>query len=240
MTYNTRGCRGMDGRVDIDRIVSVVREYAPDLLALQEVSVAGSRPSVVDQVASIARGLTMEFHFTCALERDAHDYGIALLASNRLNIEREGCLPALRDEVRAAQWARLGIGEFEVDVLHTHLSVKKRERQLQLDALLGATWLQSRLLHPHLIVCGDLNALPFSRVYKRLRRVLQDAQSLCSGPTLPTWPSWAPFARIDHVFLGRGFRVRRCQVPKTRLTKLASDHLPLIVDLEVTATDGPE
>lgn len=233
MTYNTRGCRGMDGRVDIERVVRVVREFEPDLLALQEVSVAGSGSSAVDQVAAIARGVAMVSHFTCALEREADDYGIALLASNRLNIEREGCLPAVRDEVRAAQWARLGVGDFEIDVLHTHLSVKKRERQLQLDALLGETWLEPRLLHPHLIVCGDLNALPFSRVYRTLGRVLRDAQAACPGPKLPTWPSWAPFARIDHVFLGRGFRVMRCQVPKTKLTALASDHLPLIVDLAV-------
>jgi len=235
MTYNTRGCRGMDGRVDIDRVVRVVRDFAPDLLALQEVNVAGAGSSGVDQVAAIAGGLTMVSHFTCTLQRESGDYGIALLASNRLNIEREGCLPALRDETRAAQWARLGVGDFEIDVLHTHLSVKQRERQLQLDALLGKTWLEPRLLHPHLIVCGDLNALPFSRVYRTLGKVLRDAQSQCPGPNLPTWPSWAPFARIDHVFLGRGFRVTRCQVPKTRATRLASDHLPLVVDLAVVA-----
>ncbi|HEY6725382.1 MAG TPA: endonuclease/exonuclease/phosphatase family protein [Polyangiaceae bacterium] len=233
MTYNTRGCRGMDDRVDIDRVVRVVRDFAPDLLALQEVAVADAGSSAVDQVAAIAQGLGMVAHFTCALEREADDYGIALLASKRLSIEREGCLPAVRDEVRAAQWARFGVGDCEIDVLHTHLSVKKRERQLQLEALLGAAWLESRLQHPHLIVCGDLNALPFSRVYRRLGKVLQDAQSALPGLNLATWPSWAPFARIDHVFLGRGFRVKRCQVPKTQLARLASDHLPLVVDLAV-------
>ncbi|HEU5076913.1 MAG TPA: endonuclease/exonuclease/phosphatase family protein [Polyangiaceae bacterium] len=233
MTYNTHGCRGTDGRVDIDRVVRVVQEFKPDLLALQEVTVAGTGSSTVDQVAAIARGLAMTSHFTCTLERDAGNYGIAMLASNKLHIEREGCLPAERDEVRAAQWARLGVGEFEVDVLHTHLSVRRRERQAQVAALLGEHWLESHLLHPHLIVCGDLNALPLSRVYRTLRRVLQDAQCACPGRNLPTWPSWAPFARVDHVFLGRGFRVRQCSVPRNALTAVASDHLPLVVDLTV-------
>ena len=221
----------MDGRVDIDRVVRVVREFKPDLLALQEVSV--TETSSTDQVGAIARGVAMVSHFTCALVRKNENYGIALLASDRLNIEREGCLPAKRDEVRAAQWARFGVGELDIDVLHTHLSVRKHERQLQLEALLGTEWLGARLRHPHLVLCGDLNALPFSRVYRTLGKALRDAQHACPGPNLPTWPSWAPFARIDHVFLGRGFRVHRCQVPKTRTTLLASDHLPLIVDLEV-------
>jgi len=235
MTYNTRGCRGMDGAVDIDRVVRVVREFNPDLLALQEVNVAGTQSSTVDQVARIAQSLAMLSHFTCTLVREAGPYGIALLASSKLHIEREGCLPRKRDEVRAAQWARFGLGEVEIDVLHTHLSVKSRERHLQLEALLGGDWLKARLIHPHLIVCGDLNALPFTRVYRTLGRVLRDAQAACPGPNLPTWPAWAPFARIDHVFVGRGFHVERCVVPRTRLTALASDHLPLVVDLSVVS-----
>ena len=235
MTYNTRGCRGMDGCVDIDRVVRVVREFKPDLLALQEVTAASAESSAVDQVARIARSLAMLSHFTCTLVREAGQYGIALLASNKLKIEREGCLPRARDETRAAQWARFAVGDAEIDVVHTHLSVRNRDRQLQLAALLGGDWLESRLIHPHLIVCGDLNALPFSRVYRTLGKVLKDAQSAAPGPNLPTWPSWAPFARIDHVFVGRGFHVERCLVPKTRLTALASDHLPLVVDLAVVS-----
>lgn len=233
MSYNTHSCRGQDGRVDIDRVVRVVREFRPDLLLLQEVDVQAANGGV-DQARVIASELSMVSHFTCAFSRDSGPYGIAMLASNRLSMEREGCLPRGRDEVRAAQWARLLVDDVEIDVLHTHLSVRTRERQLQLELLLGEDWLKSRLLHPHLIVCGDLNAMPYTRVYRTLARVLGDAQRACPGRNLPTWPAWAPFARIDHVFVGRGFQVQRCQVPWTRLTRIASDHLPLVVDLLVT------
>ena len=233
MTYNTRSCRGLDGRVDIARVARVVREFSPDLLLLQEVDVGEAGNGGVDQALVLASELRMVSHFTRAFSRESGHYGIAMLASNKLSIEREGCLPRGRDEVRAAQWARLLVGDLEVDVVHTHLSVRTRERQLQLELLLGEDWLKSRLSHPHLIVCGDLNAMPHSRVYRTLGKVLQDAQRVCPGRNLPTWPSWAPFARIDHVFVGRGFQVQRCQVPWTRLTAVASDHLPLLVDLLV-------
>ena len=233
MTYNTRSCRGLDGRVDIERVARVVREFSPDLLLLQEVDVGEAGNGGVDQAGVLASKLSMVSHFTCAFSRESGHYGIAMLASNRLTMEREGCLPRGRDEVRAAQWARLLIGDVELDVLHTHLSVRTRERQLQLELLLGEDWLKSRLSEPHLIVCGDLNAMPYSPVYRTLAKVLRDAQRACPGRSLPTWPSWAPFARIDHVFVGRGFQALRRQVPWTRLTAMASDHLPLVVDLLV-------
>lgn len=233
MTYNTRSCRGLDGRVDVDRVVRVVREFKPDLLLLQEVDVGEAGNGGVDQARVMASELGMVSHFTCAFSRESGHYGIAMLASKRLSIEREGCLPRARDELRAAQWAKLLVGDVEIDVLHTHLSVRTRERQLQLESLLGEEWLKSRLLHPHLIVCGDLNAMPYTPVYRTLAKVLRDVQRLCPGRSLPTWPSWAPFARIDHVFVGHGFRVLRRQVPWTRRTAMASDHLPLVVDLWV-------
>jgi endonuclease/exonuclease/phosphatase family metal-dependent hydrolase len=43
-----------------------------------------------------------------------------------------------------------------------------------------------------------------------------------------------PIRRIDHIFVGDGFRVLNTEVPRTRLTRVASDHLPLVVDLELT------
>lgn len=233
MTYNIHGCRGSDGRLDIERTAEVVRVARPDLLALQEVDVARARSERTDQARELAARLSMQFHFTCAFQEGHGEYGIALLTSSKLGMQREGCLPFRRDEARAAQWARLEFRGFEIDVVHTHLSVRASERQAQLNALLGNDWVERRLTHPHLLVCGDLNALPVSRVYRTLSRMLTDAQRCCPGRNRPTWPAWAPVARVDHIFVGRGFLVKACSVPKNSLTAKASDHLPLIVDLEL-------
>ena len=46
-----------------------------------------------------------------------------------------------------------------------------------------------------------------------------------------TFATASPIFRIDHIFVSGHFKVRRVQVPRNHLTRLASDHLPLIADL---------
>lgn len=233
MTYNIHGGVGRDGRLDIERTAEVVRAARPDLLAIQEVDVARKRSGRIDQARELAERFSLRSHFTCAVREGDGQYGIALLTSSRLGLQREGCLPFRRDEARAAQWARLDFLGFDIDVVHTHLSIRAGERQTQLDALLGNDWVAHRLGHPHLLVCGDLNALPLSRVHRTLSRVLTDVQRRRPGRNRATWPAWAPVARIDHIFVGHGFRVAGCDVPKNPLTRAASDHLPVVADLEL-------
>jgi endonuclease/exonuclease/phosphatase family metal-dependent hydrolase len=228
MTYNTHACVGTDGRLDLARVAAELR---PDLLALQEVDVARERSGGVDQAEEIARHLGMKAHFTCAFENEGGRYGIALIAANELYIESEGCLPTHGDEVRAAQWARVEVDQVHVDVVHTHLSVRLRDRTAQLAALFGADWLECRLADPYLIVCGDLNALPCSAVYRALSRKLHDVQRLHNGRRRATWPSRWPIARVDHIFVSRGLRVRDCCVARSPLARRASDHLPLVAEV---------
>jgi endonuclease/exonuclease/phosphatase family metal-dependent hydrolase len=83
-------------------------------------------------------------------------------------------------------------------------------------------------------VCGDLNALPFSYVCRRMGRRLTDAQkALDNHRPRQTWFGAYPAARIDHVFFGQAIEVLAVQVASTALARLASDHLPLIVDLRL-------
>lgn len=42
--------------------------------------------------------------------------------------------------------------------------------------------------------------------------------------------------RIDHVFVGPGVRVRRPEVARATLARRASDHPPLLVELEIGLT----
>jgi len=42
-----------------------------------------------------------------------------------------------------------------------------------------------------------------------------------------------PLARIDHIFVDPRIDVASIEVPSTELTRVASDHLPLIVDVYI-------
>jgi endonuclease/exonuclease/phosphatase family metal-dependent hydrolase len=111
-----------------------------------------------------------------------------------------------------------------------------RERRLQVDALLGEEWLNHPKCHSPFILLGDFNAMPGSRSYRRLAYLLSDAQrSRPRGRRLPTFPSHFPVLRLDHIFLSSGFEIVHIDVPRTALTLVASDHLPVVADLSFSS-----
>jgi endonuclease/exonuclease/phosphatase family metal-dependent hydrolase len=83
-------------------------------------------------------------------------------------------------------------------------------------------------------VAGDFNATSLTVPYRHVARRLRDAQkSPGLGRTVPTFPSGFPMLRIDHVFVSSGIRVTGVSAPFSPLARMASDHLPLIVDFEL-------
>ena len=74
--------------------------------------------------------------------------------------------------------------------------------------------------------------MPSSLEYRLLTEQLEDAQERASNQKPKrTWFGRYPLMRIDHVFISQGIEVVAFEVPRTELTKLASDHMPLVVDL---------
>ena len=71
---------------------------------------------------------------------------------------------------------------------------------------------------------------------------LRDAQ--LNSPTKRTWRTFAttfPFICLDYVFVSEGIEVLATEVPRTPLTRAASDHFPLVADLAlVSAATAPE
>jgi endonuclease/exonuclease/phosphatase family metal-dependent hydrolase len=179
----------------------------------------------------------MEFHFHPAIGVEEELYGDAVLSAYPLDLCRAGALPGLRGrfvEPRGALLVSVDVSGSELFVLNTHLGLLKGERMRQGESLLGPEWLGALCRGERVIVCGDLNDVRGSAVYQQFEDRFRDAQRLVS-PLRPknTWPSKLPLRRIDHVFLSPGLKVRRVEVPRTELTMVASDHLPVIVEIEL-------
>ncbi|GBC86287.1 hypothetical protein HRbin12_00273 [bacterium HR12] len=87
------------------------------------------------------------------------------------------------------------------------------------------------------VVGGDLNELPDGRAVGILRRRFADAWSLVGEGEGATFPAPAPRARIDYLFVSGGLAVRRAWVPTDGSVVRASDHLPLVVDLDVAGEE---
>lgn len=116
---------------------------------------------------------------------------------------------------------------------HAPYLARLLERSLQVDALLGPGWLGHPDFTGPRVLCGDLDAMPFFPVCRRIGRVLRDCQGGGGKPRRATFLSRAPIARIDHVFADPGLRVVTALVPESGLVRVASDHLPLAVDVAI-------
>jgi endonuclease/exonuclease/phosphatase family metal-dependent hydrolase len=242
VTYNVHGCRGMDGHVSPERVARLLARLDPDVVALQELDVGRARSGGVDQAQAIAVALEMESHFLPTLSVEEERFGNAVLSRLPTRLVHAGPLPARagrRREPRGALWVELDVGGRAIQLLNTHLSLYPRERSLQVETLLGPDWLGHPDCAPPRVLCGDLNALPFFPVCRRLGRVLRDVQG---GRTRPwrTYAGLVPLGRIDHVFVERELSVERVAVPRSDLARVASDHLPLVVDVELAVGPGAE
>ncbi|MFZ4751824.1 MAG: endonuclease/exonuclease/phosphatase family protein [Chitinophagaceae bacterium] len=88
--------------------------------------------------------------------------------------------------------------------------------------------LVSKSKHP-VIICGDLNDIPSSYVYFKIRNRLQDA-FLKKGKGLgATFNQRIPLLRIDYIFCSEKVKVKAFRIdPET-----FSDHFPLIANFEM-------
>lgn len=231
MTYNVHSCIGSDRRVAPERVLRVIADSAADLVALQEVDVEQERTLGVHQAAWLAAELGMHYEFVSARQCGGGHYGNAVLSRYPLRTVRHACLPQFgRREARAVQWVSVDAPIGSVNVLNTHLGLSLRERAMQTDALLGESWLGPS--PSKTVLCGDFNARPGSRVHRSLCGVLRDAIASSMQRAPKTWPARWPLLQLDHIFLSRDLRAKGCEVPRRRMERLASDHLPLVVDIE--------
>jgi endonuclease/exonuclease/phosphatase family metal-dependent hydrolase len=240
MTYNVHSCVGLDGKTSPERIARVIARHGVDVVALQEIDVGRGRSGKIDQAESIARKLGMIAHFHPSFVLKEGQYGNAVISRYPLKIIRKDALPRLKShgvfEPRAALWVEMDVGGVKVNLINSHLSLWPAERLAQTEALLGPDWAGSAACQGPLILCGDFNSNPRSMVYKRMGGKLRDAQLLLdSYKPHNTWLATHPFSRIDHFFVSPDIGVTGITVPTTELDRIASDHLPLIVELKVNS-----
>lgn len=241
LTYNVHRCVGMDRKLDLERIVGVIADLEPDIVCLQELDVGRARTGGVDQARAIAERLSMSVRFHPAMMVEAEEYGDAILTHLPERLMRVGALPTVRGipglEPRGAIWVQVNIAGVGLNVLTTHLGLVPKEQRLQAAALVGRDWLGHPDCAGPTILAGDFNATSITRPYQTLTRHHTDCQrALGLRPTVKTFPSGFPAIRIDHVFVSPQIRVTGVQAPFSPLSRMASDHLPLVMDFEINST----
>ncbi|HMP61945.1 MAG TPA: EEP domain-containing protein [Phenylobacterium sp.] len=231
LTYNVHRCVGTDRRLDVGRVANVIAGLEPDIVALQELDVGRMRTNGVDQAHEIARRLEMAFHFHPAMRVEDELYGDAILTRHPERKVRSAALPGHERvaalEPRGALWVSIEIEGQALQVFNTHLGLVPREQQNQAAALAGPLGLCVGVPDG---ARGEAAPRP---VQRRIDPVAleQNARRLAErrSPS-STFPSVMPVLRIDHIFVSDEIKVEDVFAPYDALTRVASDHLPLVMD----------
>jgi endonuclease/exonuclease/phosphatase family metal-dependent hydrolase len=238
LTYNVHRWLGTDRKVSPARIAEVIASCEPDIVALQEVRAGRIHAGASDQAVMVASKLGMDLHFQPTIRILGEQYGIAVLTRHPSTIVRSGRLPTLSPrpsfEKRSALWVSVDVDGHRVQVVNAHLSLRSGERRTQAAALLGPDWIGHPDCADPAVLLGDFNAPPYSRSYRLFAEHLRDAQmSNPAGEPKPTFHTRAPVLRLDHVFVTRSIEVVAAAPVRNPLTRVASDHFPLLAQLRV-------
>ncbi len=238
LTYNVHRWLGTDRQISPTRIAEVIGSCEPDIVALQEVRVGRVRAGEVDQAAAVATALGMDLHFQPTIRILGEQYGIAVLTRHSSRIIKSGRLPTQSTrpsfEKRSALWVAVEIDGQTIQVVNAHLSLRSGERRTQAAALVGPEWIGHPDCAEPAVLLGDFNAPPYSRSYRLIANRLRDAQlSNSFGEPQPTFHTRAPVLRLDHVFVTKSIEVIDAGPVRTPLTRVASDHFPLLAQLRV-------
>lgn len=236
MTYNIHKCiGGIDRRYQPGRIVATIAHYDPDIVLLQEVD-AGARRSNGDQQSEMlgeALGLRHRAWFPNVSLRAGGAYGNAVLSrfpcrtADNIDLSLEG--RKARSVLHTVVRVRKGSRNRTVHVFNMHLGLRQEERRRQLVRFLDSHPFAHMHAQTPVIVGGDLND-----VYGTLGARMLVPAGFRAMPAAPrTFPAYAPLRPLDAVFVRGEVQIRKAARGQVAVAKRASDHLPLVVDLEL-------
>lgn len=230
-TYNVHRCRGLDGRTRPDRIAAVLAALDADIIALQEV--IGASPVSAGQAAAIGAALGMGWVMAPTRHVRSALFGNVVLSHFPVRHHQQHDLTWKTCEPRLAQRVDLEIGTH--GVLHfynVHLGTALLERREQARRL--AAIVHDRRVQGPKIVLGDFNEWARGLTADVLAETLQSIDLTRFLRRRRTYPGFFPVVHLDHIYYeGARVEVERAWLPKDRIAKIASDHLPLVADLRI-------
>jgi endonuclease/exonuclease/phosphatase family metal-dependent hydrolase len=218
VSYNVHSFKGRDGRYDYHRIANILKELDADVIGLQEIERFTTRTGV-DQVKIIKELTGMYGYFEKTWEFLDGDYGIMVLS--KYPVTNLGYLNLATDwhrEPRKAMLTKIHWPEQEFILVNTHFSYEStRARKFQAETVEEFAAKQSLPV----VIAGDFNAIASNTVM----------QTFWAGDDY-VQPKY-PLLSIDFVFTRSQdpWLVRDSFMP---LHPVASDHNPVVLDLELT------
>ncbi|HEX3645797.1 MAG TPA: endonuclease/exonuclease/phosphatase family protein [Vicinamibacterales bacterium] len=231
-TYNVHRCRGLDGRTRPERIAAVLSAIDADVVALQEV--VGAGPNGGGHAEEIGALLGMGWVMAPARQWRGHQFGNAVLSRLPITSHIEHDLSWKTCEARRLQRVDISAQGCTLHLYNVHLGTALLERRHQAKRL--AAIVGDRHVTGPKLVLGDFNewmrGLATSLLNEKLSSVdLRDF--LPRKRTQRTYPGLFPVLHLDHIYYSGRVEVVGIELPRSRLSLVASDHLPLVADIRI-------
>lgn len=230
MSYNIHHGRGMDGEVDLERIARVITAENPDIVALQEVDRGVERTGRRDLPGELAALTGMRAFFERNITYQGGDYGNAVLTRLPVLEEENIHLRMIREgEQRGVIRMVLAVGGKPIVFMNTHIDHRLGDDEERLLNVEQFKEIAASSGYLPIIIVGDFNDWPDSRTHRKMKEMFIDAWEVAGNGEGFTYRSDLPDRRIDYVWFAGEIEAVKAWIPQS----LASDHLPLVADLEV-------
>jgi endonuclease/exonuclease/phosphatase family metal-dependent hydrolase len=242
MTYNIHRAIGVDRRFRPERITRILGSHEPDIVLLQEVDDGVPRSREMD----LARELAVDMgypHFAVGHNVTLRKgrYGNATLSRFPILRERNIDLTIGNWKRRGCQHTAILLGsragrKHRLEVFNLHLGLSAHQRDSQVALLARSRELASLSANVACLVGGDFNdwrsrLQPLFTAQMRFRSATDRSRD--GDRAIATYPAFFPRGPLDRIYYRGPLRLTSARRCRLRLSRIASDHLPIIADFEI-------
>ncbi|WP_181406630.1 endonuclease/exonuclease/phosphatase family protein [Alteromonas mediterranea] len=228
VTYNIHSGIGRDKKQDYKRIGQFLASSGADVVLLQEMDTRPPERDTAQDVRDICAENTFKLIPSPAIREADGWYGNAILtrfdvlSNDTVDVSQSGRQP------RNVQIVELKTEKTPLTVVNTHKGLKKLERRSQFSLLHEHLSQRLKEKQTPLVLAGDFNEWQFfSKAFKGLNSLLFQQK------VGATFPSHFPIFSLDRVWVTDDIKVKACRKLKNAKTRVYSDHLPVLIDIEL-------
>ena len=228
VTYNIHSGIGRDKKHDYKRIGQFLASSGADVVLLQEMDTRPPERDTAQDVRDICAENTFKLIPSPAIREADGWYGNAILtrfdvlSNDTVDVSQSGRQP------RNVQIVELKTEKTPLTIVNTHKGLKKLERRSQFSLLHEHLSQRLKEKQTPLVLAGDFNEWQFfSKAFKGLNSLLFQQK------VGATFPSHFPVFSLDRVWVTDDIKVKACRKLKNAKTRVYSDHLPVLIDIEL-------
>lgn len=233
LTYNIhKGIGGRDRKYDLNRILAVIEEIDPQIICLQEVDSHVRRSGLDDQPSILALhfGFHSLFQLNVPVGRSG-GYGNLILSKWPLIYSQQLSLRIGSRKPRGLQLAKINTPRGHMAIANWHLGLTHPEQIRQVQQFLSHCQAPIWADLP-MIAAGDSNDWG-NRLFHKILGPAGFHHASLPVAHCRSFPAWFPVASLDKVFTLNGIRHLSTYTVQNKITRQASDHLPLVVEFEL-------